>query len=378
MPNPIYTPGDDGTPARSSSLVVLAGIVGVPWQDIADDSSQLGPSLRYLTTAEMTSSSPNRWDVILGDPDIGRLPTDPFMIESVDQRPLGARNPVPGVLAAITPAMPAGETNPINGREQNVINRDDLQYACIFPFATENPCSPANADGCDCNASEREYNRPTCSYPLGGGDGTQTHAKAYPSVRQLQVLKGLGQNAVVASVCAKNVVAQGNPSQDPSYGYNPAMGALVRKFREAFRPSCLPRTLATQDGRVACQVVETRLPGADGCSCDTSTGRTEVSSTALRGRIMDGLTASALCGGRIGVSCTDYCQCELEQFSGAALESCQNASIDPGNLYGFCYVDEETNPELIADCLEDERQTIRFLGQDVPAQGSMAFLVCGN
>src|SRR6188768_3209722 len=41
--NPLFD-GGDGKPGRDPSLVFLAGIVGVPWQDIATDESLASPS----------------------------------------------------------------------------------------------------------------------------------------------------------------------------------------------------------------------------------------------------------------------------------------------------------------------------------------------
>ncbi len=52
---------------RGPDLVFYAGIVGVPWQDIATDDTLGTPdTLRYLTSDELTAKQ--RWDVILGDP----------------------------------------------------------------------------------------------------------------------------------------------------------------------------------------------------------------------------------------------------------------------------------------------------------------------
>jgi hypothetical protein len=377
VPNPIYTPGIDGTPARTQSRVFLAGILGVPWQDLADDASQTGRGLAYLTASEMHTAVPNRWDVILGDPDAGRPPLDPHMIESIDERPASARNPVPGVNAAIMPSSTPSGGNAINGHEQSILNRDDLQYACIFELAPEVPCTTTNQDGCDCNASEQAYNRPTCAYAQGSGaDGVQTHAKAYPGVRQLQVLKGLGDNAVVASICPKNVTALDGASADPDYGYNPAVNALVGRFRGALGAQCFPRPLSTDGGRVSCDVVEARLPEAQGCSCDQP-GRSALSSS-LRSTIEDELEAQSLCGGATGVSCSSYCLCEIGQFAGDELATCQNVDPDPGNLqYGFCYVDASIgNPSLVAGCPASQPQLVRFMGNDLPAPRSLALMHC--
>jgi hypothetical protein len=379
--NPIYTPGIDGTPARDPSRVFLAGIVGVPWQDIATGQSLAGGrELTFLSAQEMTNPPPgtppgNRWDVILGDPDTGRLPADPFMHETIDPR--SGSNPFTG--DAIMPPVPGNTGNALNGHEQNIVNRDDLQYACIFDLVPDVACDSTNQAGCDCNEFERAYNRPICQYP-DTGDGVQTHAKAYPGVRHLQVLKAFGDNAIVASICPKNTVPDGGgPATDPDYGYNPAVQAIVSQVKTAFQPSCLPRPLsAEEDGRIPCAVVDVTGPGA--CSCTARPGHLDPSSS-LAGTIEDELIASGLCGGGSDRPCSDYCVCEIQQLAGAELEMCQYGLADPGTLHGFCYVAPNAghgSSDLVAQCPSTQQQTIRFMGDDVPLPNSAAFLVCSS
>jgi len=229
--NPIFQGNGEEAPPRDPRLVFLAGIVGVPWQDIATPESLEAPrSLRYLTADELTLQS--RWEVILGDPYSAIDPLDPFMIESVDPRPTGFANPI---LPSATVLPPESATmNAINGHEQAVIEaeRADLQFACIFPLATPLQCAGSNEGGCDCNVDEFAKSSPLCNYPMAGVDGTQERAKAYPGLRELAVLKEFGSNAIVSSICPKNVMAQGgNPQADPDYGYNPAVLAIVDRLK---------------------------------------------------------------------------------------------------------------------------------------------------
>ena len=64
--NPLYSPGSSGKPPRDPSLVFLAGIVGVPWQDIATADSLASPTtLTYLTATELVAQG--RWAQLLGD-----------------------------------------------------------------------------------------------------------------------------------------------------------------------------------------------------------------------------------------------------------------------------------------------------------------------
>src|SRR5690606_16408291 len=66
VPNPLLT-------GRQPDLIFFAGIIGVPWQDIATDESRDDPTtLKYLSAEELAqydeSIDGNRWDLILGKP----------------------------------------------------------------------------------------------------------------------------------------------------------------------------------------------------------------------------------------------------------------------------------------------------------------------
>ncbi len=183
VPNPLYAP-DATTGVRPSDRVFLAGIVGVPWQDVADDASLTGPGLKYLSASELVAK--NRWAVLLGDPQANppQPASDPFMRESIAAR--SGVNPITN--DAIQPASSSDpQANRINGHEQNIPNVDDLQYACTFPLKTPKPCV-AGASACDCEPKANgdtsqiiEQNRPLCQPPGGGAPTTlQTFAKAYP------------------------------------------------------------------------------------------------------------------------------------------------------------------------------------------------------
>jgi hypothetical protein len=236
IPNPLFFgPGGDQT--RDPSQVFVLGIVGVPWQDLTTSESWTGAGVEYLSSAALTAG--DRWDILLGDPAASVPPTDPMMLESIDPRPVGTPHPLLGNAAAVAPEDSTDPTeNAINGHEQAVIQteRADLQFACIFPLPAPIPCTQVNEDTCDCNADEYVKNSPLCSYSAPNTDGTQLYGKAYPGIRELQVLKGLGDQAVVTSLCAKNAMPTGSPATDPDYGYNPAMTALIEALRQAAGP----------------------------------------------------------------------------------------------------------------------------------------------
>jgi hypothetical protein len=300
---------------------------------------------------------PNRWDVILGDPRLGVLPADPFMIES--PVPRTGQNPITG---DVVEPPHFGRSNSINGHEQDVQNLDDLQYACTFSLSPPIPCNQGNQDGCDCNATEFVYDRSVCEYTNALLDGTQVRGKAYPGLRQLEVLKGLGHNAVLASVCPKNTTPVGaDPSVDPSYGYNPAVGAMVSRLKPYFSPRCLPRALPVgEDHRIPCSVVEGQNPGSN-CFCDEARGRLDLA-PELDAAVRAELGKRGFCDAG-GERCADLCLCEVRQFEFADLQICQNSPIDDETRAGFCYLDRNiANPDLLATCPAHEPQNLRFMG----------------
>jgi hypothetical protein len=405
--NPLFKASDGKTP-RDKGLVFLAGIIGVPWQDIADKESLTGPGLRYLTEAQMESEG--KWAQILGSPNAGTnekpiLPTDPLMIETPNDRTLDAAgnpltpvpvNPVTGAaLVPSTSTNPTGpKANPINGHEQVNAGNRDLQYACIFPLATPITCDDdafAANKGCDCFKDDLAYNRPLCQPPAGGPAGlTQSFAKAYPGTRHLQVLKEFKDNSIVASICPK--ISDDKTQAD--YGYNPAVKAIIDRLKEALKGKCLPRPLVPADkalgglqaGQVPCKVIEAVLPkGGGACSCDAGVaGANRVDATpVLRQAVLDKLEAGQSCtnAGTPGVTaCSDFCTCELQQLGGDDLKSCQSDPVEQ-QVPGYCYINAAPNepnvgePALVKDCSPDSKRLLRFVG-GTPAAGAIALVAC--
>jgi hypothetical protein len=236
IPNPLYF-GPGGSQTRGAEQVFVLGIVGVPWQDLSAEASWTSPGLEYLTAAGLRAEG--RWPMIAGKAETNVPPSDPLMVEAIDPRPVGTPHPLLGQAAAVVSADSTdAAANPINGHEQRVpdYDRSDLQFACIFPFAEPRLCMSAVDVPCDCNADAYPKNSPLCSYTAADVDGTQLYGKAYPSLRELEVLQGLGDQAVVASICAKKVIPDGTPATDPDYGYNPAITALIEALRQAAAP----------------------------------------------------------------------------------------------------------------------------------------------
>jgi hypothetical protein len=386
--NPLFVAGA-GTAPRDRGLVFLAGIIGVPWQDIADEASLNGPGLTYLNADQLGTAMPNRWAAILGEPTASPPvpPSDPLMVEQPDART--GVNPITND-ALVGADSNDPQANPINGHEQANMGNKDLQYACIFPLAEPLLCDQAAFDadaGCDCFQEDLIYNRPLCQPPGGGAAGiTQHYAKAYPGLRHLQTLREFGRNSVVASICPKVL-----DDASPDYGYNPAVKAIIGRLKEALRGKCLPRALVPatadtatvdlQEGQVPCAVVEAVLPEAGGaCNCVEANGRRGLENRPeLRTAVLSKLEQNNTCGGD-AAPCDSYCTCEILQFAGEDLRTCQNEAR-PGKP-GYCYINAAPppevpvgNPALVAECPADSKRLLNF-GVETPASGAIALVAC--
>jgi hypothetical protein len=231
--NPLFAGG-----IRHPSQVVYVGIVGVPWQDLADDASLEGPGLTYLTADELTAK--DRWAMMIGEPDASPpvRPSDPFMIEaSYDRAMLSSVGAHP--LLPSEGLVDSSSTNPqaniVNGHESVDIGQRELQAACIFPLAQPRLCDEAafNAgESCQCFVEDAPYNRAVCQPPGGGAaSDTQYFDMAFPGIRHLRLMQSLGDTAVAASACPKVL-----DETSPDYGYRPAMKALAARIEQALDP----------------------------------------------------------------------------------------------------------------------------------------------
>jgi hypothetical protein len=380
--NPLYAEG------RDPALVFLGGIVGVPWQNIASDVdgnsralSDPTTQLRFKTFEQLNAD--DTWSKILGSPgaswqpaSVGRperaavprvLPENPLMIES--------QFPRPGVESG----------NVINGRDYDTGQGramgvpNDLQYACIFPLPTPRVCSTA-----DCDCSSGAFDRPLCEQRPGEGNPgtTQYWSKAYPGLRQLQVLRDFGKNSIVASICARNVDVEARPD----FGYRPAVDAIVDRLKERLGDRCLPRgLLADDDGSVPCTLVETVPRPAGACECDERIAR--VSPNARVGALVREELArdpARPCSAD-DPGCNRACLCEVLQVQDAnpnpteALRSCREDENTSG-IEGWCYVADTSTQQigssaLVAECPPTQRQILRFVGGGL-GDNTTTFVAC--
>jgi hypothetical protein len=213
--NPLFVDPEGKAPPRDPSLVFVAMIVGVPWQDLAVDPFDT-EHLELKSPTQMAADG--TWSLVLGEPERGIPPRDPLMIESTAERT--GIQPVLGVpLAPSWAASPLA--NPINGHEIALgMAPMEPQYSCIFDLPTPEEGS------FDCTVFTGS-DRPICQAGDGSYGSTQYRGKSYPGVRELQVLRGVGANAIPASICVRNLE---DDSRD-DFGYRPVLRQILDRLR---------------------------------------------------------------------------------------------------------------------------------------------------
>ncbi len=375
VPNPIFTdldPFDDNTRVRDGGLVFFAGIVGVPWQDIARTDANGKPDL--LTGLDLSGkptggfksaeelgvkdeSGLSTWDRILGDPSQHLAPKDPHMIESVEARP------------GLPPPGSPPDADPIHGHEYSIPKNDDLQYACVFDLPAPRDCS-GNLTSCDC--SDPMNDSPLCN---PAKKTSQLRAKGYPGLRELWALRSVGSQGIVASICP----AQTNDLSKAHFGYRPAIRSILDRLVPVTDGGCLPVTLTpSKDGSVPCLILEAQNTNGH-CSCLEEAGRAPVP------KEHEGLVSVAK-SYPIAKNAGWDCFCEIPQAAGAALAACQsdaseNPTLSGEAVNGWCYIDANTvpptgNPEIVKSCPVSEKRLLRFVGAGAPRANATEFIAC--
>jgi hypothetical protein len=350
--------------SRTPDLVFYALIGGVSNSLVEDTNGKFKIDL-----------SPDDWTKIVGK--------DPahYILDGIDSHMLESTAPRQGLQAPGT-TYNLG-TDPETGREWNTLTSSaaiDLQYACTFNLPQPKDCTAANNQGaCDCAPGSAAITAadgpPLCSTSTRT---TQIKGKAYPTIRELRVAKGLGAQAVVASLCAKDVTSA--PTA-PTFGYNPAMQAIVNRLKNALSGQCLPEKLnPAADGSVPCLILVIYPGQTDqtaGCTdqgmcnpanpvpCLCTAGDTNCIATyqGVLKRYQDNFQASLGDGGAsqpTPVACVFKQLLPGTDFQGATCEGSQNV--------GWCYVQGSANT---GGC----PQAIKFGGAGPPA-GTTISLEC--
>ncbi len=316
---------------RSPDLVFFAVVGGVPHQLLPPVGSEERPN----------------WNKIIGrDPaNFNFDGIDPHMIESISPRP-----------GLPPPSATRGDngTDEYHGREWET-GGDDLQYACTFTLPEPKPCN-ATDPSCDCASTK---NPPLC----GQAQGQQLKAKAYPTIREFQVVRAMGDNGIIASLCP--ITLAGDPSA-PNYGYNPAVIAIVNRLKNALTTQCLPQKLQRDDqNEVPCLVLATLAEPTDTCTDGLTTPDPEILRVFReQQKAESGDTSSA--------GATDLSRlpvCVVPQSKVAAGQSCKdNTDIS------WCYVENSGNATPAGRC----PQALLFSAGTRRLQGARFSLQCIN
>jgi len=234
---------------RTPDLVFYAHIGGVPHQFLQQNPSD--PNSPAKATL-----SPSDWGKILGQgwesvprPAWARNPNaydytgiDPHMGESFDPRP--------GLVVNETGPNPTGGGgDPINGGDWITGGTSpqhklpiDVEYACIYPLATPLDCTSPDysvQEACDCSVTGLPLSAvPSVCGTQNGGPFVpytneytkQYYAKAYPTVRELQVARLMESQGIVASLCPIHIVDQGGET-DPLYGFRPVLTPVIHRLK---------------------------------------------------------------------------------------------------------------------------------------------------
>jgi hypothetical protein len=461
-PNPIFSnitapagypgtwvPQAAGTPRQpGDETVFLAYIVGVPWQDIAVNPNDLTQG--YKNNSQMLApiaagQTANTWDVILGTPiDMESTPPpgtgitgytaplDPHMIESVTPRT--GTNPITGTALCPPPQPGTVEApnfcDPINGHEwtpelepltaggtDTKGPQYDLEYACIFPLPQGRDCTnPANFS-CDCTSQESAADNgafngndnPLCvANPTTPADGNtyQAYAKGYPGIRELSLVKALGSQGIVGSICPKQLT----DATKLDYGYNPTVNGIIERLKAKLGGQCLPEQLTLVNGNFPCKVLEVTpgVPKGSPACASLYAGQPQAAARTLA--VPDEYvdlesnpeyvqTCMTLPDG--GATTVDSCCVyEITQLTdtlgiGTAAYQCGGTPQEPlqacecltGNdqsltlgatpVNGWCYIDPTENignAALVTSCASTAKRKIRFVGEGYPK--GVTYITC--
>ena len=249
--NPLFAsalptkPGDEpcrlprGT--RDPNRVFFAIVGGVPNQLLYGVDADGKPDYRP-NDPDANAMTPAKWTKVLGRDPLHYDTTgiDPHMVQSITPRP--------GIPGDPTSARGSNGPDPIVGRDWST-NKRDLQYACTFDLKEPRNCAQfldaartqknPEYPSCDCtDVASPLTNEPLCQ---AATTSVQTKAKAYPTIRELEVARALGPQGITASLCPLDPALTNKA--DPTYGYNPAVATIVDRLKKALVQECLPHGL---------------------------------------------------------------------------------------------------------------------------------------
>ena len=322
---------------RSADLIFFAVVGGVPNALLHFDA----------TDPDKNKLSDDDWGKILGkDPlhfDYSNI--DPHMVQSITPR---AGVPPPSA----TPGDNGSPTDPV-GRDWDTKGAD-LQYACTFAL----PVASQTVDRVNGDCKDGQ-NPPLC----GTTAGQQIRAKAYPTVRELEVVRALGEQGIAASLCP---ISLSDPA-DPTYGYNPAVISIIERLRNALTTQCLPQKLTRDEtNEVPCLVLATLGDVSD--SCKAHDGLADVDPEILA-KFREAQKAAS--GDTNDAGATDLTKlpvCQLKQLPpDPGSGTCANEANN-----GWCYVENSGAQQPAGRC----PQAVIFSSGTASLQGATFNLQC--
>jgi hypothetical protein len=351
---------------RQPGLIYYAHIGGVPHQLL-----QVNPS--DANSPQKDTLTPADWQLILGNnPEtFDYSGIDPHMVESYQSRatvpvPTMGGHPLSTLNGTPTPyALP----DPISGYEwvtdstapEHTGLLVDREYACIFPLTdpttgnkaprqcddTSTMADPTLQDSCDCQppsmGSFTTAEVPPVCNPTKPTE--QDYAKAYPTVRELELAHLLGQvqganEGIISSLCPIHTF-ETSPG-DPLYGYRPAMTAILNRLKSALAHQCLPQRLTIDTTQtppqVPCLVLGT-FPTGNGSptSCTDKiifpNGGYENPDPQVLAHFKEDQHAAWKAAGGNGIDPSTELTCQLIQLT-------PNMACDTGSSVGWCYIDD--------------------------------------
>jgi hypothetical protein len=206
---------------------------------------------------------------------------------------------------------------------------------------------------------------------------------------------GVWLGVAVGSACGSGSSSAGGAGG--AAGNAPVQNVFVGQIRGVSDGHvCLPRPLTLDasnhfgNERQTCSIIEFHPAPASGCACDSARGRLSLSGVTATypAAVLETFRGLAACDTANTLACSDYCPCELEQLSGDALLTCETSVVDPGGLFGVCYIDPQidldhdgtpdSNPDILDVCPDDLQRMLRFMGAGVPASDALLSIACGN
>jgi hypothetical protein len=302
--------------SRTPDRVFFALVGGVPHQLLHFDPED----------AEKSKITDSDWVKI-----IGKAP-EKYDYSGIDPHMIQSPTPRDGLGSGASADVPRGDngSDPIHGREWKT-DGEDLQYACTFdlPESDQRTCAQGDSS-CDCSPGETVTNPPLC-------DGNkQIKAKSYPTIRQLRLVRALGDQGIVSSLCPIQLTDE----NAKTYGYRPAVSAIVNRLKKALTSTCLPQRLRDPNEEakeVPCLVLAQLPEQTDQCS---NYGLSAPDAKILElfreqervrsGNVVDG-----------GVDLSKLPVCEIPQETVARGASCKDVSAPR-----WCYVENDPANKL--------------------------------